>query len=353
MPVWVSDTSRRQNHVGVAQWELLNHPAAQHESVRAVIAVVQPASFADTNPSNDEHLSAQWIDRMPDQDILLSVGSHDKNSGSAAGALGKPTFGVVDVQLVSAHSDSQAPFSQLAAPVTITIANHGEQTEVVTARVIHSGSEQPDEPDLVSTYVSVVPRAQSSVVMDVPAARLNVGINELTVQIATTGDSDLSDNTRSLSIQRMPRQAPYSISGVEIPDRLTPGDNALITVYVANDGQSPVAVLVDAQVDGASIANAPVSSEIINAGASGNVAITWAIPDTFVSGEYLLVVSATDPPIARNGFSIVQQGFCGTGGARWDYHGRPSNTIRHPARSIHNRRGHIPERRPNPAGVSV
>ena len=281
--------------IGAARWEMLNHPAAQHESVRAVIAVVQPASFADTSPSNDEHLSAQWIDRMPDQDILLSVGSHDKNSGSAAGALGKPTFGVVDVQLVSAHSDSQAPFSQLAAPVTITIANHGEQTEVVTARVIHSGSEQPDEPDLVSTYVSVVPRAQSSVVMDVPAARLNVGINELTVQIATTGDSDLSDNTRSLSIQRMPRQAPYSISGVEIPDRLTPGDNALITVYVANDGQSPVAVLVDAQVDGASIANAPVSSEIINAGASGNVAITWAIPDTFVSGEYLLVVSATDP----------------------------------------------------------
>ena len=279
--------------IGVAQWEMLNHPVAQHESVRAVIAVVQPASFADTNPSNDEHLSAQWIDRMPDQDILLSVGAHDKNSGSAAGALGKPTFGVVDVQLVSAHSDSQAPFSQLAAPVTITIANHGKQTEVVTARVIHSGSEQSVELDLVSTYVSVAPGVQSSVVMDVPASRLNIGINDLTVQIATTGDSDLSDNARRLSIQRMPRQAPYSISGVEIPDRLTPGDNALITVSVANDGQSPVAVLVDAQVDGASIANAPVWSEIINA--SGNVVFTWAIPETFAPGEYRLVVSATDP----------------------------------------------------------
>ena len=211
--------------VGVAQWELLNHPAAQHESVRAVIAVVQPASFADTNPSNDEHLSAQWIDRMPDQDILLSVGSHDKNSGSAAGALGKPTFGVVDVQLVSAHSDSRVPFSELAAPVTITIANHGEQTEVVTARVVHSGSEQSDEPDLVSTYVSVAPGVQSSVVMDVPASRLNIGINDLTVHIATTSDADLSDNARRLSIQRMPRQAPYSISGVEISDRPTPGEN--------------------------------------------------------------------------------------------------------------------------------
>ena len=281
--------------VGVAQWELLNHPAAQHESVRAVVAVVQPASFADTNPSNDEHLSAQWIDRMPDQDILLSVGSHDKNSGSAAGALGKPTFGVVDVQLVSAHSDNQAPFSQLAAPVTITIANHGKQTEVVTARVIHSGSEQSVELDLVSTYISVAPGVQSSVVMDVPASRLNIGINDLTVQIATTSDADPSDNSRHVSIQRMPREAPYSISGVEIPDRLTPGDNALITVHVVNDGQSPVAVLVDAQVDGASIASAPVSSEIINAGASGNVVFTWTIPETFAPGEYRLVVSATDP----------------------------------------------------------
>ena len=67
--------------IGAAQWDLLNHPAAQHESVRSAIAVVQPASFADTNPSNDEHLSAQWIDRMPDQDILLSVGSHDRKLG--------------------------------------------------------------------------------------------------------------------------------------------------------------------------------------------------------------------------------------------------------------------------------
>ena len=281
--------------IGAAQWDLLNHPAAQHESVRAVVAVVQPASFADTNKSNDKHLSAQWIDRMPDQDILLSVGSYDSNSGSASSALGKPTFGVVDVQMVSADSDSPVPFSQLAAPVTITIANRGEQTEVVTARVIHSGSAQSDEPDLVSTYVSVAPGASSSVVMDVPAARLNVGINDLTVQIATTGDSDLSDNTRRVSIQRMPWQAPYSISDVEIPDRLTPGDNALITVHLANDGQSPVAVLVDAQVDGASIANAPVSSEIISAGASGNVVLTWAIPETFAPGEYRLVVSATDP----------------------------------------------------------
>ena len=281
--------------IGAAQWDLLNHPAVQHESVRAAIAVVQPESFADTNPSNDEHLSAQWIDRMPQQDILLSVGTHDRNSGSASSILGKPTFGVVDVRLVSAHSDSQVPFSQSAAPVTITIANHGEQTEVVTARVIHSSSEQSDEPDLVSTHVSVAPGAQSSVVMDVPAARLSVGINDLTVRIATTNDSDLSDNTRSLSIQRMPRQAPYSISDVEIPDRLTPGDNALITVHLANDGQSPVAVLVDAQVGGASIANAPVSSEIINAGASGNVVLTWAIPDTFAPGDYRLVVSATDP----------------------------------------------------------
>ena len=281
--------------IGAAQWDLLNHPAAQHESVRSAIAVVQPASFADANPSNDEHLSAQWIDRMPQQDILLSVGTHDRNSGSASSALGKPTFGVVDVRLVSAHSDSQVLFSQLAAPVTITIANHGEQTEVVTARVIHSSSEQPDEPDLVSTYVSVAPGARSSVVMDVPAAQLSVGINDLTAQIATTGDSDPSDNTRRVSIQRMPRQAPYSISGVEIPDRLTPGDNALIAVHLANDGQSPVAVLVDAQVGGASIANAPVSSEIINAGASGNVVLTWAIPDTFAPGDYRLVVSATDP----------------------------------------------------------
>ena len=281
--------------VGAAQWELLNHPAAQHESVRAVIAVVQPESFADTDTSNDEHLSAQWIDRMPDQDILLSVGTHDRTSGSASSGLGKPTFGVVDVRLVSAHSDSQVPFSQLAAPVTITIANHGEQTEVVTARVIHSGSEQSDEPDLVSTHVSVAPGAQSSVVMDVPAARLSVGINDLTVRIATTNDSDLSDNTRPLSVQRMHRQAPYSISGVEIPDRLTPGDDALITVSVTNHGQSPVAVLVDAQVDDASIANAPVSSEIISAGASGNVVLTWAIPETFAPGEYRLVVSATDP----------------------------------------------------------
>ena len=281
--------------IGAAQWDLLNHPAAQHESVRAAIAVVEPESFADTNSSNDEHLSAQWIDRMPDQDILLSVGSHDRTSGSASSALGKPAFGVVDVRLVSAHSDSQVLFSQLAAPVTITIANHGEQTEVVTARVIHSSSEQPDEPDLVSTYVSVAPGARSSVVMDVPAAQLSVGINDLTAQIATTGDSDPSDNTRRVSIQRMPRQAPYSISGVEIPDRLTPGDNALIAVHLANDGQSPVAVLVDAQVGGASIANAPVSSEIINAGASSNVVLTWAIPDTFAPGEYRLVVSATDP----------------------------------------------------------
>ena len=281
--------------VGAAQWELLNHPAAQHESVRAVIAVVQPESFADTDTSNDEHLSAQWIDRMPDQDILLSVGTHDRTSGSASSGLGKPTFGVVDVRLVSAHSDSQVPFSQLAAPVTITIANHGEQTEVVTARVIHSGSEQSDEPDLVSTHVSVAPGAQSSVVMDVPAARLSVGINDLTVRIATTNDSDLSDNTRPLSVQRMHRQAPFRISGVEIPDRLTPGDDALITVSVANDGKSPVAVLVDAQVDDASIANAPVSSEIISAGASGNVVLTWAIPETFAPGEYRLVVSATDP----------------------------------------------------------
>ena len=61
--------------IGAAQWDLLNHPAAQHESVRAAIAVVQPESFADTNSSNDEHLSAQWIDRLPHQDILLSVGS--------------------------------------------------------------------------------------------------------------------------------------------------------------------------------------------------------------------------------------------------------------------------------------
>ncbi len=281
--------------IGAAQWDLLNHPAAQHESVRAAIAVVQPESFADTNSSNDEHLSAQWIDRLPHQDILLSVGSHDSNSGSASSALGKPTFGVVDVQMVSADSDSPVPFSQLAAPVTITIANHGEQTEVVTARVIHSGSAQSDEPDLVSTYVSVAPGASSSVVMDVPAARLDIGVNELTAQITTTGDSDLSDNTRRVSIQRMPRQAPYSISDVEIPDRLTPGDNALITVHLANDGQSPVAVLVDAQVDGASIANAPVSSEIISAGASGNVVLTWAIPETFAPGEYRLVVSATDP----------------------------------------------------------
>ena len=281
--------------IGVAQWEMLNHPVAQHESVRAVIAVVQPASFADTNPSNDEHLSAQWIDRMPDQDILLSVGAHDRNSGSASAALAKPTFGVVNVQLVSAQSNSQATFSQLAAPVTITIRNHGEQTEVVTARVVHSGSEQSDEPDLVSTYVSVAPGVQSSVVMDVPASRLNIGINDLTVQIATTSDTDLSDNARRLSIQRMPRQAPYRISGVEIPDRLTPGGKALITVYVANDGQSPTAVLVDGQVDGASIANAPVWSEIINAGASGEVVFTWTIPETFVPGEYRLVVSATDP----------------------------------------------------------
>ena len=281
--------------IGVARWEMLNHPVVQHESVRAVIAVVQPASFADTNPSNDEHLSAQWIDRVPDQDILLSVGAHDKNSGSAAGALGKPTFGVVNVQLVSAHLDSQPTFSQLAAPVTITIANHGEQTEVVTARVIHSGSEQSDEPDLVSTYVSVAPGVQSSVVMDVPASRLNIGINDLTVQIATTSDADLSDNSRRLSIQRMPRQAPYSITGVEISDRPTPGENALITVYVANEGQSPVAVLVDAQVDGASIGNAPVWSEIINAGASHEVEFTWTIPETFVPGQYRLVVSATDP----------------------------------------------------------
>ena len=281
--------------IGAAQWDLLNHPAAQHESVRAAIAVVQPASFADTNSSNDQHLSAQWIDRMPDQDILLSVGAHDRNSGSASSALGKPTFGVVDVQLVSADSDSPVPFSQLAAPVTITIANHGEQTEVVTARVIHSGSAQSDEPDLVSTYVSVAPGASSSVVMDVPAARLDIGVNDLTVQIATTGDSDLSDNTRRVSIQRMPRQAPYSISDVEIPDKLTPGDNALITIHLANDGQSPVAVLVDAQVDGASIANAPVSSEIISAGASGNVVLTWAIPETFAPGEYRLLLSATDP----------------------------------------------------------
>ena len=299
--------------IGAAQWDLLNHPAVQHESVRSAIAVVEPASFADTNPSNDEHLSAQWIDRMPDQDILLSVGSHDRTSGSASSGLGKPTFGVVDVRLVSAHSDSQVPFSQLAAPVTITIANHGEQTEVVTARVIHSSSEQPDEPDmvtarvihsgseqsdepdLVSTHVSVAPGAQSSVVMDVPAARLSVGINDLTVRIATTNDSDLSDNTRSLSIQRMPRQAPYSISDVEIPDRLTPGDDALITVSVTNHGQSPVAVLVDAQVDDASIANAPVSSEIISAGATGNVVLTWTIAETFAPGEYRLVISATDP----------------------------------------------------------
>ena len=281
--------------IGAAQWDLLNHPAAQHESVRAAIAVVQPASFADTNSSNDEHLSAQWIDRMTDQDILLSVGAHDRKSGSASSALGKPTFGVVDVRLVSAESDSSVPFSQLAAPVTITIANHGEQTEVVTARIIHSGSAQSDEPDLVSTYVSVAPGASSSVVMDVPAARLSVGINDLTVRIATTNDSDLSDNTRPLSVQRMHRQAPFRISGVEILDRLTPGDNALITVSVANDGKSPIAVLVDAQVDGASIANAPVSSEIINAGASGNVAFKWAIPETFEPGEYTLVVSAIDP----------------------------------------------------------
>ena len=197
--------------------------------------------------------------------------------------------------MVSADSDSPVPFSQLAAPVTITIANHGEQTEVVTARVIHSGSAQSDEPDLVSTYVSVAPGASSSVVMDVPAAQLSVGINDLTVRIATTNDSDLSDNTRPLSVQRMHRQAPFRISGVEIPDRLTPGDNALITVHLANDGQSPVAVLVDAQVDGASIANAPVSSEIISAGASGNVVLTWAIPDTFAPGEYRLFISATDP----------------------------------------------------------
>ena len=281
--------------IGAAQWDLLNHPAAQHESVRAAIAVVQPESFADTNSSNDEHLSAQWIDRLPHQDILLSVGSHDRNSGSASSALGKPTFGVVDVQMVSADSDSPVPFSQLAAPVTITIANHGEQTEVVTARVIHSGSAQSDEPDLVSTYVSVAPGTSSSVVMDVPAARLSVGINDLTVRIATTNDSDLSDNTRRVSIQRMPRQAPYSISDVEIPDRLTPGDNALITVYVDNHGRSPVAVLVDAQVDDASIANAPVSSEIISAGATGNVVLTWTIAETFAPGEYRLVVSATDP----------------------------------------------------------
>ena len=281
--------------IGVAQWEMLNHPVAKHESVRAVITVVQPASFSDTDPSNDEHLSAQWIDRMPDQDILLSVGAHDRNSGSASSSLGKPAFGVVDVQLVSAHSDSQAPFSQLAAPVTITIANRGEQTEVVTARVIHSGSEQSDEPDLVSTYVSVAPGAQSSGVMDVPASRLNIGINDLTVQIATTSDSDLSDNSRRLSIQRMPRQAPYRISGVEIPDRLTPSDNVLITVHLANHGQSPVAVFVEAQVDGTSIANAPVWSEIINGGANGNVVITWTIPESFVPGEYRLVVIATDP----------------------------------------------------------
>ena len=280
---------------GVAQWELLNHPAAQHESVRAAITIVQPASFADTDTSNDEHRSAQWIDRMPHQDILLSGGPGDSNSGRAASALGKPAFGVVDVQLVSADSDSPVPFSQLDAPVSITIANHGEQTEFVTARVIRSGSAQSDEPDLVSTYVSVAPGAQSSVVMNVPAARLSVGINDLTVQIAATSDSDLSDNARPLSVHRMLRQAPYSISGVEIPDRLTPGDNAVITVYLANDGQSPVAVLLDAQVDGASIANAPVSSEIISAGATGNVEFTWAIPETFAPGEYRLVVSATDP----------------------------------------------------------
>ena len=339
--------------IGVAQWEMLNHPVAQHESVRAVIAVVQPASFSDTDTSNDEHLSAQWIDRMPDQDILLSVGTHDRNSGSAAGALGKPTFGVVNVQLISAHSDSQAPFSQLAAPVTITIANRGQQTEVVTARVIHSGSEQSDEPDLVSTYVSVAPGAQYSVVMDVPASRLNIGINDLTVQIATTSDSDLSDNARRLSIQRMPRRAPYRISGVEIPDRLTPGGKAFITVHVANDGQSPVAVLVDVQVDGASIANAPVWSEIINAGANGNVVLTWTIPETFVPGKYHFVVSATDPrspETASASFSMdiaVRQPHGG------DYHGHSGNAIRDPARSTRNRRGHIPKRWPNPTGVSI
>ena len=260
---------------------------------------------------------------------------------------------MVDVQLVSAHSDSQVPFSQLAAPVTITIANHGEQTEVVTARVIHSSSEQPDEPDLVSTHVSVAPGAQSSVVMDVPAARLSVGINDLTVRIATTNDSDLSDNTRPLSVQRMHRQAPFSISGVEIPDRLTPGDNALITVSVANDGKSPVAVLVDAQVDDASIANAPVSSEIISAGASGNVVLTWTIAETFAPGEYRLVVSATDPlspetASASFGKDIVVRDV--HGGTITDVQVTPPVIL---PWSIRNRPGHIPKRWPNPAGVSV
>ena len=80
-------------------WELLYHPTANGEKIKATVTITKPDDFSDADAANNADTSPEHINIIALDDIVTSPGSSDKGLLTAAPA--PFSFGAVDIELAS------------------------------------------------------------------------------------------------------------------------------------------------------------------------------------------------------------------------------------------------------------
>ena len=171
-------------------WELLYHPAANGEKIKATVTIAKPDDFSDADADNNADTSPEHINIIALDDIVTSLGTREGNKGLLTAAPAPFSFGAVDIELASARIASSLPYELSEASVAVAITNRGAQPEPVTALIDQEPRcRPPPEPEPLHQSDLVIGAGKTAnFTLKLPTDSLPVGRQSLTVLLCAVNN---------------------------------------------------------------------------------------------------------------------------------------------------------------------
>ena len=278
------------------EWTIPTLPALSDQPVAAAVSVASPSDFVDADEANNSHSSADRINIVHPDDIVLRLRDQTGNTAGAGATLIGPEFGAVDVRLVSAHPiQTSLPFAADTFEVTVAVANDGPTTEPTAVTFVLLSNDGANSRQL-HRHTMVIPTGQTTTeTVEVPLNGMLPGAHSVEALLSAAVDQSTANNAATFEITRAAPMVNVEMLDVSVsPDVLILGDDATVSLAVHN--KSEIALILDLELyvgDEPGPTEAKTLDELAPSGRSEEQ-IPWRIPAaTRMSGPHTLKIVAT------------------------------------------------------------
>ncbi len=271
---------------GEIAWTIPTLPALSDQSVSAAATVVSPTDFVDVDESNNSNPSTDRINIVHPDDLVLDLVEETGHNVSTRQQLTGPSFGMVDVRLVSADPlKTTLPFAADAVEVVATVANDGTTPEPAAIQFLWHPQGETEAMEL-SRHVVMVPAGKTKAAsLQVPIRDLPPGKHSIDVLLSAAVDLSPDNNATAIEITRMEPLVDVAVTVVSVsPEVLFLGAAATLSLTVQNNSEVPLPLTASLYLDDA---EKPVKTKGINElepGEQIEESITWKLP---ASAKYL------------------------------------------------------------------